>query len=398
MERLGSIAGAAIQNTAVGQTPGTAAHAAVTGIAGLDVAAETKARVVAGVSEAEAALSVLNDIKRELSTIDVGQEINRAATALGQTAADRVNTALKDIAQKFDGFGKDAATYFEGRARFMSVMVAIVLAFAVHVDAIDLFKTYLRDPNARAKVIEQSQAITAQYKASEQAIASLKTLAPTETKTVAQPNTPPGAPKTDQEKADQEKAEQEKAEKEKAEKEKAKAKTDDIKKQVDDLENDTRAAIASASATVKQFADIGVPLGWNDDRRKAAHMKLLVWSCKEYADEKKKSFLTTEEECKADEKTYKGLENRQYKNVYLQVPLDLGIWFYLLLGGLLIGLGSPFWFDAVTSLTNLRSAAGGASGSGAQAAPAAPPVAGADKAQPVTPVGAFHVSNEARKP
>ena len=81
-------------------------------------------------------------------------------TAAGGNAAGDVLDAVvaKDIAQKFDGFGNDAATYFEGRARFMSVAIAIVLAFIAHVDAVDLFHTYLSDPNVRAKVIERSWA------------------------------------------------------------------------------------------------------------------------------------------------------------------------------------------------------------------------------------------------
>ena len=62
-------------------------------------------------------------------------------------------------------------------------------------------------------------------------------------------------------------------------------------------------------------------------------------------------------------------------------------------GGLLIGLGSPFWYDVVTGLTNIRSAASGATGAGAPPQPAA--AAAAVKAQPVTPVGAFQVSNAA---
>jgi hypothetical protein len=76
---------------------------------------------------------------------------------------------LKDVAQKFEAFGKEASVYFEGRARLLSVLVALALAFLAHVDAVDLFKTYLRDPNARAKVIEQSEAVTAQHKAAEEA-------------------------------------------------------------------------------------------------------------------------------------------------------------------------------------------------------------------------------------
>jgi hypothetical protein len=95
-----------------------------------------------------------------------------------------------------------------------------------------------------------------------------------------------------------------------------------------------------------------------------------------------------------------GPEGQQYKHVYVQIPTDPGILFYLFLGGLLIGLGSPFWYDAVTGLTNIRSTVKGAAGAAPQpqaaavgAAPPATPPAAVDQPQPETPVGAFQVAN-----
>ena len=83
--------------------------------------------------------------------------------------------------------------------------------------------------------------------------------------------------------------------------------------------------------------------------------------------------------------------------VWFGVPSDLSVILYLLLGGLLIGLGSPFWYDAVVGLTNIRSMASGNGGSAPAkpASPAPPQPAAGEKAQPVTPVGAFQASNAA---
>jgi hypothetical protein len=285
----------------------------------------------------------LTEFMERLGTIDVGEQIKEKATDGGKAAANVLDNVLKDIAQKFDGFGKDAAGYFEGRARMLSVLVAIVLAFVVHVDAIDLFSTYLRDPNARAKVIEQSQAVTAQYKASQEAIETLKKLGP------AAPS--PG----------------------------------EVKDQVDALEKNSATAITKANAAVSQYADLGVPLGWTVPRIEAAHIGHLVWLCSNTpAGEKPPPWVA---KC-----------NSGGSIVLFEDPNVLGVWFYLLLGGLLIGLGSPFWYDVVTGLTSIRNAAGGQKGAGAppQQQATAPVAAGADKAQPVTPVGAFRVSNAAR--
>jgi hypothetical protein len=316
------------------------------------------------------------EFMERLGSIDIGEAVKQAnavANTAGAAAAGAADAVLKDIAQKFEAFGKEAGTYFEGRARLLSVLVAIVLAFAVHVDAIDLFKTYLRDPNARTKVIEQSQAVTAQYKAAQDAAEAVKKLAPNDPEG---PVTPP-----------------------------------DVKVEIEKLKKDWEAAIAGANTTVKQYADLGVPLGWNDDRLKAANMKPLVWTCKKLRTGETESTLTVVDQCLVNDKGYEGPPGLQHKNVYVGIPRNPGVLFYLLVGGLLIGLGSPFWYDAVTGLTNLRSAVGGATGSArpqpaaahaaqvAEVAPAGPIVVrpvNIDKPQPDTPVGIFKVSDAAR--
>jgi hypothetical protein len=365
MERLGSVeVGAQIKQAVAGGGHNSvdAVDAVFKDIAqkigSIDIKEQIKKGVLeTGKPEVELAADAVASIAQRLAGIDAGAEIKKFATATGQGAADAVDTVLKDIAQKFDGFGRDAATYFEGRARFMSVMVAIVLAFAVHVDAIDLFKTYLRDPNARAKAIEQSQAVTAQYKAAQDAADALKKIVPD----------PAAAPP-------------------------------EVKAQLEKLKKDWEAATASTNAAVKEYADLGVPIGWTPDRLTAANMKALVWTCQQLKQGEKPRLWTLWQECQPDDAAYKGLKGQQHQKVYVQIPMDPGILFYLLLGGLLIGLGSPFWYDAVTGLTNIRSVAGGASGAApepkaaAAGAPAVPP-ANVDKPQPDTPVGAFQVAN-----
>jgi hypothetical protein len=92
----------------------------------------------------------------------------------------------------------------------------------------------------------------------------------------------------------------------------------------------------------------------------------------------------------------------QNTNVWFGIPMNPGVLFYLVLGGLLIGLGAPFWFNVVTTITNIRSGpsgAGGATGS----PPHAPRLMDfraspeADMAQPATPSGAFLVAQAAKK-
>jgi hypothetical protein len=294
------------------------------------------------------------EFMERLGSTDFGAAIKQANDAVGAKAADTVDAVLKDIAQKFDALGKEAAGYFEGRARLLSVCVAVVLAFAIRVDAIELFNTFLRDPNARNKVIEQTQAVTAQYKAMTEAATALKA------------NT-----------------------------------SEDAKQQVEDLRKDLTATMAATRSTVKQYADLGLPIGWTKEN---ATLNPKAPTCSKDGVTR---VVAKGEACKTDETAGKV----GWRSVIRLVGS-------LLLGGLLIGLGAPFWYDAVTGLTNIRGTVQQISGSGQQkaTAPAAPgqpadaaPQPGApaqpaatpaptdpDRPQPVTPVGTFTISNAAR--
>jgi len=295
------------------------------------------------------------EFMERLGSMDAGQAIVEARSATkdavqdaGTAAADAINVALKDIAQKFEAFGKEAGVYFEGRARLLSVVVAIALAFAAHVDAVDLFRTYLRDPNARAKVIEQSQAVTAQHKAAADAATALHLVDPKATLT-----------------------------------------PEEVKKQIETLKNDWKEAIANANSTVRQYADLGVPLGWNDDRIKRAKTPAVwVWTCKDPNKPEDEGIRSLWKDCG---------KNRWKEVVWFRVPFAPDVVLYLFLGGLLVGLGAPFWYNAVTGLTNIRNAGRGTASADAQTRAGVAVAAQASTIQPATPVDVFRVSQAAQQ-
>ena len=68
---------------------------------------------------------------------------------------------------------------------------------------------------------------------------------------------------------------------------------------------------------------------------------------------------------------------------------------WLILGGLLVGLGGPFWYDVIKSLSAITSLIGGAKGKEETAAAKAPGGA-PGTAQPETPVDHFKVAAEGR--
>ena len=294
------------------------------------------------------------EFMERLASVKVGDYIkaaNDAANNAGAAAAGAVDAVLKDVAQKFDNFGKEASAYFAGRARLLSVCVAIALAFAIRVDAIELFNTYLRDPNARNKVIEQSQAATAQYKAMTEAANAVQA-----------------------------------------------AGGQDAKQQVDALQQNFKAAIDNTRSTVAQYSDLGLPIGWTKEN---ATLDPRAKTCTS-VDGRRTWMISEDKQCNVAAKETLG---------------TVGIWAVLkligslVLGGILIGLGAPFWSDAVTGLTNIREIARDVSGAGSSTQPqqgapapaannqppAQPAPSNPDRPQPVTPVGNFTIAQVARE-
>jgi hypothetical protein len=286
-----------------------------------------------------------------------------AADKAGGIAAGAVDAVLKDVAQKFEAIGKEASSYFEGRARLFSVLVAIVLAFLININAIDLFNTFLRDPNVRAKVIEQTEAVTKRFTDAQAAEAMAKeALAKAQAAAQAAAGQAANrAPLTDEDK----------------------------KKAVDEakaLQEQAKKTIEETNKAVAQLSDLGVPIGW--DKAKVTLDPFPIVCQKEGQPD---YWVTSKGKCKPDEVG----------------KSDYWAWtklvFALLLGGLLVGLGGPFWYDAVMGLSNIRNIATSVLGSKPQQQPTlmATRTSGDTKAeekpQPKTPVDIFEAARSARK-
>jgi hypothetical protein len=190
------------------------------------------------------------------------------------------------------------------------------------VDAINLFKTFLREPETRAKVIEKYDDVTSAY---------LKQL-------------------------EDAKAKVEKVAKETDNSATSKQQIDVLKSSIDDV----KKAVAKAKTDA---TGLGVPISWTEERIKSA------------------------------------------KNIFdgytwlpaVYIPGSITAVFGLLLGGLLIGLGAPFWFDMVKSLWNVRRVTAAARGAGAldqttETRSEHQP----GSAQPVQPLEIFRIAYEAR--
>ena len=90
-------------------------------------------------------------------------------------------------------------------------------------------------------------------------------------------------------------------------------------------------------------------------------------------------------------------KNRWKEVVWFRVPFAPDVVLYLFLGGLLVGLGAPFWYNAVTGLTNIRNAGRGTASADAQTRAGVAVAAQASTIQPATPVDVFRVSQAAQQ-
>jgi len=230
-----------------------------------------------------------------------GSEYGAQLVTQASTAGEKgIEWVLKDVAQKFDAFGAEASEYFESRARLLSVIVGFVLAFAINVNALALFETFMKRPDVTQSVIARGESATKSYETLQQQVNTLKASAKETTSEEARAT---------------------------------------VQKAADE-----------AAAAVESLQSVGVPIGWNTES---------------VADLRRSPMMSV-----------------------------LG----LFLGGLLIGLGGPFWYKAVQTLTGVRSftrrdkgsADAGATATTTTAAAAA--AAAAPNQMPNTPIDAFHAA------
>jgi hypothetical protein len=224
-----------------------------------------------------------------------GSEYGAQLVTQASTAGEKgIEWVLKDVAQKFDAFGAEASEYFESRARLLSVIVGFVLAFAINVNAIALFETFMKRPDVTQSVIARGESATKSYENLQQQVNTLKASA------------------TD-------------------------ATTEEARAAV-------QKAADEAAAAVDSLQSVGVPIGWN---------------------------------------TQSLAELRRSRAMSL-----LG----LFLGGLLIGLGGPFWYKAVQTLTGVRSFTQRDKGSTEPSAATTTTTTASANQVPNTPIDAFHAA------
>ena len=116
---------------------------------------------------------------KNLTTLEFIERLPETAAGRGLVAEARkrgrqyLETFLKDLASKYEDFGENATEYFARRARLVSVIVAIGLAFSLNVNAIHLFEAFLVNQEARQAMIKQGEAVAANLQKQEAALQQL---------------------------------------------------------------------------------------------------------------------------------------------------------------------------------------------------------------------------------
>jgi hypothetical protein len=246
---------------------------------------------------------------------------------------------LKDLAEKFDAFGREASVFFERRARLISILVAIAVAWFLYVNPYDLFSTYLARPEVAEKVIARQETVIAQY---EQRVSEAQTRLDTATALAAT--------KEKEAKAD---------EKDESKKAALKAATDDESAALAARDK----AMQDAKDAKRDLQDVGVPIGWTQQRLTAA-----------------------------------GFSQASVLGIRIPYPsetnsMPTALW--LIVGGLLVGLGGPFWYDLIKSLSGIRAFGTATTGQADGGTPTAPGVE-PESPQPQTPVEHFKIGAAGR--
>ena len=197
-------------------------------------------------------------------------------------AADNLtDEVVKDIAQKYEAFGKEVSLYFESRARLLSVIVAFFVAWMFYVHPYKLAATYLKNPEIAEAIASKAADVQADY----------AVLVERLDKSAAANGTQSAATTTE------------------------------LRSAIDEL----KKSLAEADAQKQTFQDLGAPLGWPEDSSKTA--------------------------CG----TAFGVSDCSLTLLGASVPLpSFANAFWLFVGGLLVGLGAPFWAKMVSSLTASR--------------------------------------------
>jgi hypothetical protein len=246
-------------------------------------------------------------------------------------ASARIKVEFNRIARKYEEFGSSVSANFKHYAQFWSILIGIVLAIVANIDGVRIFESYKADPELAAAVIEKHEAFLESYQEGQESLKDFN----------AQKEKVANLEKKVKE------AEEKKANNmEELKQELARAKTA-LAEQVD-LKN-IQLKARQARQQVTDLMAMGVPLGWD-----------FYPNCPYGKDED--AWAISSPKCRAIPKADQEkmpVKLTCFGGRIMNTALnDFGGFFVWLIKvvitGILIGLGAPFWFDVAKRLAQLR--------------------------------------------
>ncbi len=101
----------------------------------------------------------------KLSTADMIKLLPKTAVgrALAARSAEEVDALLDNAIVRYEQYGDAASDFFRRRSQVASIIAGIVIAFMLNVDALLMLQTYAADPAARQAVLAHTESIIATW-------------------------------------------------------------------------------------------------------------------------------------------------------------------------------------------------------------------------------------------
>ncbi|MDJ0884226.1 MAG: hypothetical protein QNJ48_08685 [Desulfobacterales bacterium] len=252
--------------------------------------------------------------------------VKRAAIEAG----DKLKTELNRIARKYEELGSAVSAGYKQNAQKWSIVIGILLALAANVDGLRIFEAYWKNPKLAAAIIEKHEDFMTKDQEVQDSMNALEALYFDESQKRAEIEAAKNDPTRVSEIAALEKRLQE-IQKEIT----ATSKMAAIKNTIQDAQNQ-----------VSDLRTLGVPIGWDYYPNCPYGKAAIEW-------------LNSSPECRDIPETKRGLK----WDLIGSCPINT-IWndFYgflvwllkVIITGMLIGLGAPFWFDVAKRLSRIR--------------------------------------------
>jgi hypothetical protein len=96
------------------------------------------------------------DFFKQLAYTDIGRRIKAKAE-------EEIDDFVDSLSRAYDRFGEAATDLFKRRARLISLVAGILVAFGMNVNGLSLFQSYMNDPHLRASVVSRADEIAAAF-------------------------------------------------------------------------------------------------------------------------------------------------------------------------------------------------------------------------------------------